>query len=31
MLEVKDLSDPKKAQKSLDRLMADSRPAVDNN
>jgi Fe-S-cluster containining protein len=30
MLEVKDLSNPKKAQKSLDRLMADSRPAVDN-
>ena len=28
MLEVKDLTDQKKAQKSLDRLMADSRPAV---
>mgnify|MGYP006085242653 CR=1 FL=1 len=28
MLEVKDLSDPKKAQKSLDRLMAESRPSV---
>jgi Fe-S-cluster containining protein len=30
MLEVKDLSDPKQAQKTLDRLMAGSRPSVDN-
>ncbi len=30
MLEVKDLTAPKKAQKSLDRLMAESRPSVDN-
>jgi Fe-S-cluster containining protein len=30
MLEVKDLTDPKKAQNTLDQLMADSRPSVDN-
>ncbi len=30
MLEVKDLANPKKAQKSLDKLMAESRPSVDN-
>ena len=30
MLEVKDLSDPKQAQKYLDKLMAESRPSVDN-
>ncbi len=29
MLEVKDLAAPKKAQKNLDRLMADSRPPVE--
>ena len=29
MLEVKDLSNPKQAQKSLDKLMAGSRPSVD--
>ncbi len=28
MLEVKDLANPKQAQKVLDRLMADSRPPV---
>ena len=30
MLEVKDLSNPKQAQKFLDRLMAESRPPVEN-
>ena len=30
MLETIDLADPKKAQKSLDILMVDSRPSVDN-
>ena len=30
MLEVKDITDLKKAQKSLDKLMAESRPSVDN-
>ncbi len=29
MLEAKDLAKPKKAQKVLDKLMADSRPAVE--
>lgn len=29
MLEIKDLSDRKQAQKKLDALMADSRPAVE--
>ena len=29
MLEARDLTDPKQAQTSLDRLMADSRPAVE--
>ena len=29
MLEVKDLSNPKQAQKSLDKLMPGSRPSVD--
>lgn len=29
MLETKDLSKPKQAQKALDRLMADSRPPVE--
>ena len=29
MLEARDLTHPKQAQKSLDRLMADSRPAVE--
>jgi Fe-S-cluster containining protein len=28
MLEVKDLSNPKQAQKSLDKIMADSRPGT---
>ena len=28
MLEVRDLSDPEKAQRVLDRLMSDSRPAL---
>jgi len=28
MLEVQDLSKPKRAQKALDKLMADSRPPV---
>ena len=29
MLEVKDLDNPRQAQRNLDKLMADSRPAVD--
>ncbi|MFT7373106.1 MAG: Fe-S-cluster containining protein [Oleiphilaceae bacterium] len=29
MIEVQDLADPKKAQTSLDKLMADSRPPLD--
>jgi hypothetical protein len=29
MLEVQDLAKPKQAQKVLDRLMADSRPSVE--
>mgnify|MGYP000412744986 FL=1 len=29
MIEVQDLANPKKAQLSLDKLMADSRPALD--
>lgn len=28
MLEIKDLSEPKKAQKTLDKIMCDSRPAL---
>jgi hypothetical protein len=28
MLEVKDLTNPKQAQKSLDKIMVDSRPGV---
>jgi Fe-S-cluster containining protein len=30
MLNVQDLANPKKAQKTLDKLMADSRPPFDN-
>ncbi len=30
MIEERDLTTPKQAQKTLDRLMADSRPALDN-
>jgi len=29
MLEARDLTNPKQAQKTLDRLMADSRPPCD--